>query len=85
MTKITVEDIFLELYFGSLKREKDFYRGQEFLTVVPAMKCVFILRGQCVRVEFQKQILQIEILVLGLYLNTANTKLCYLRFRFLQT
>ena len=36
MTKITVEDIFLELYFGSLKREKDFYRGQEFLTVVPA-------------------------------------------------
>ena len=51
MTKITVEDIFLELYFGSLKREKDFYRGQEFLTVVPAMKCVFILRGQCERVE----------------------------------
>ena len=25
MTKITVEDIFLELYFGSLKKGKGFY------------------------------------------------------------
>ena len=59
MTKITVEDIFLELYFGSLKREKDFTGDRNFSllcqrihgTMVPAMKCVFILRGQRERVE----------------------------------
>ena len=57
MTKITVEDIFLELYFGSLKKGKGFLQGTGIshccvsVSMVQAMKCVFILRGHRERVE----------------------------------